>query len=181
MFQINTTLQQPLPHTAINQYQVVSKGLKQLEIIANNESIGRLEFKKWSSIKADIIAGNQTYQIAPKSVWDTTIEITKNNILLLHFTINWKGNIAITTKFTSIDDKYIFKQAGVFKNAYILLNEAGEKLLTIQPHYKWTKFTYNYTITTTPTFDDNPHQSLLLFTALYSVIYSMRVMTTMMI
>ena len=103
MFQINTILQQPLPDTAINQYQVVSKGLKQLEIIANNEAIGKLEFKKWSSIKADIIAGNQTYQIAPKSVWDTTIEVRKNNTLLLQFTINWKGNIAITTNFTAID------------------------------------------------------------------------------
>ncbi len=161
-----------------NQYQAVSEGIKKLILTNNHATIGSIVFNKWSATKAAIISDNKTYQIAPKGIWNTTIQLKENDALLLYFKMNWKGGIIITTKFTLIEDQFTFKQAGFLKNDYLLLNEAGDELLTIKPHFKWTKFAYNYTITTTTLFDNNPHQNLLLLTALYCVIYSVAVINS---
>lgn len=86
--------------------------------------------------------------------------------------MNWKGGITIITNFSPIEDQFTFKRAGFLKNAYLLLNDADEELLTIKPHFTWKKFTYNYPITPTTLFENTSNQSLLLLTALYCVIYN---------
>jgi len=163
----------------MKEYKVKSEDTKHFSLTINDKEIGSLQYEKWFSLKAEmILGGTRTYQIEPKGFWGTTIELKQHENVLLNFKMNWNGNIIINTKFDGTERDFIFKNKGIFKNVYLLLNKEEEELIVIQPDFKWSKFNYDYNISTTDRFDNLDFNLILLLTAIHCVNYYMTMIST---
>ena len=163
----------------MKEYKVKSEDTKHFSLTMNDQEIGRLKYEKWFSFKAEMILdGTRTYQIEPKGFWGTTIELRQNDKILLNFKMNWNGNIIINTWFDEIERDFILKHKGILKDSYVLLNKEEEDLLVIKPDFKWSKFNYDYNISTTDRFDNLSFNLTLLLTTIHCVNYYMAMMST---
>ena len=161
----------------MTEYKAQSKGLLSFDLTRNEKFIGRLSYKNWYSFKASIeLADNSTYQIEEKGFWGTTIELKHNEKLLLNFKMNWNGEIVVQTYFNDFEKGYIFKQRGVFKESFTLIDQEGIELLVMKPHLKWNKMNYEYQITTSDTFETFSNKEILLMNSLHCANYYMSMM-----
>ena len=166
----------------MKEYKVKSADTKHFSLTINDQEIGRLIYEKWFSFKAEMfLGGSNIYQIEPKGFWGTTIELKQNEKNLLNFKMNWNGNIIINTRFDETERDFILKHKGILKDSYVLLNKEEEQLLVIQPDFKWSKFNYDYTISTTDNFDNLSFNGILLLTTIHCVNYYMAMMSTGML
>lgn len=158
----------------MREYKVAAEDSKHFSLKTDNREIGRLTYKKWYSYKAEItLAGNAIFQVGTKGFWGTTIELKQHGKVLLSFNMNWNGNLILHTRFDDTERDFIFKQKGIWKSAYVLLDNTKQQLLIIQPHFKWNRFSYDYTITTTDSFDALSFKELLLLTMVHCANYHM--------
>lgn len=165
----------------MKEYKVKSEDTKHFSLTLDYQEIGRLIYKKWFSFKAEmILMGARTYQIEPKGFWGTTIELKQHDNVLLNFKMDWNGNIIIHTRFDETERDYVLKHKGILKSAYILLSKEKEELLAIQPDFKWSKFNYDYTISTTDEFENLRGKEILLLSTIHCVNYYMTMMSTIL-
>lgn len=159
-------------------YQVKSVDTKHFRLTQADTEIGRLEYDSWFSFKAEIILADHTrYAVQPKGFWGTTIEIKAQEQVLLDFKMNWKGQILIRTLFDGPEDYYIFKQKGLLKNTFILLQQDETELLSIDPNFKWTKLNFDYQLTVSDSLEQLARKELLLLTAVHCANYYITMMT----
>lgn len=158
----------------MKEYKVKSEDTKHFSLTINDQEIGRLEYAKWFSFKAEmILEGAMPYQIEPKGFWGTTIELKQNENVLLNFKMNWNGNIIINSRFDNIERDFILKHKGIFKDSYVLLTREEQDLLVVKPDFKWNKIKYDYNIITTDRFDNLSFHPILLLTTIHCVNYYM--------
>lgn len=162
-------------------YQARSSNTLSFEVSKADQSIGILSYKSWFKFNAVIqLANNSTYQIEPKGFWGTTIELKGGDNVLLKFKMNWNGEIIIQTYFDTVEQDYVFKHRGVFKESFIVTDKEGTELLVMKPHFKWNKMNYEYGITTLEAFDAFPNNEILLLNALHCANYYMSMMMSSM-
>lgn len=165
----------------MKEYKVKSEDTKHFSLTINDQEIGRLKYEKWFSFKAEmILEGIGTYQIEPKGFWGTTIELKQNENILLNFKMNWNGSIVINSRLDETERDFILKHKGLFKSSYVLLSKEEEELLVIQPDFKWSKFNYDYNISTTDLFDNLSFDVTLILTTIHCVNYYMTMVSTAM-
>lgn len=154
-------------------YTAISTDAKHFVVKEEENTFGNLEYKSWYSLKANMqISGDYaTYQFVPKGFWGTTIELKKGEQVLLHFKMSWNGDIIILSNINDVETGYKLKYTGFLKPSYVLENKEGNKLLEVKPSFKWTKFTCDHVITSTPEFEAIPYSKLLLLTALHCTNY----------
>ena len=165
------------PPCKMKAYKVKSEDARYFSLLKDGMEIGRLNYEKWFSFKAELTLGQtETYQVEPQGFWGTTIELKQNEKILLDFKMNWNGSIIINTRFDDTERDFVFKQKGVLKSIYVLLDADGQELLAIEPDFKWSKFNYDYDITTTDEFDDFRFNELLILVAIHAANYYMAMM-----
>ncbi len=159
-------------------YEVKATDTKKFTLTAADLEIGTLQYENWFSFKADIVlADGTTYQVVPKGFWGTTIELKKDDTVLLNFKMNWSGNIVIKM----LDDEkndFIFKPEGLLKSSFFLLDREERELIVIQPDFQWSKLNYNYTLSTGDEFGRLAYQEMLLLATVYCVNYYMALVTS---
>lgn len=162
-------------------YHVVANGTRDFQLLDDNtEALGTLHYSEWFSFKAVItLADGSTFQVAPRGAWGTTIEVRKQDTVLLNFKMHWSGDIIIKSKFNQ--KAFVFKQQSLLKNRYVLQDEDKDKqeLLTIQPDFQWSKLNHNYTLSATSEFEALEHSALLLLTIIHCANYYMTMMAGM--
>ncbi|WP_460503022.1 hypothetical protein [Hymenobacter agri] len=141
--------------------------------------IGALNYESWFSFKADIaLADYRHYAVRPKGFWGTTIEVKDpQEQVLLDFKMNWKGQILIRTHFNGVEDFYLLKHKGLFKNVCVLCHGEETELLHIVPDFKWTKLRVDYQLEAAEAFEQLPHKELLLLTAIHCTNYYLTMLT----
>jgi len=97
--------------------------------------------------------------------------------------MNWNGSVIIDAKLGDVESHYIFRNKGILKSGYVLLDSEEEVLAVIQPDFKWSAFNFDYDITTSEVFDGfehtvKGHDALLLLTIVHCANYYMAMMTT---
>ena len=163
----------------MKEYKVKSENIKHFSLTIDDREVGRLEYEKWFSFKARLLVeGAGNYDVEPKGFWGTTIELKQNEKSLLNFKLNWNGHIIIHTQFDQTERDFILKHKGILKDSYVLLNREEEQLLVIQPNFKWTKFKYDYHISTTDEFDHFSFSVPMLLTTIHCVNYYMAMMSS---
>lgn len=161
------------------EYQAKSISSLSFDLTQGDHFIGKLSYKSWFSFTAVIEMANQeTYQVAPKGFWGTTIEVKKAGHQLLTFSLNWQGDIVILTHADSIERGYTFKHRGLFNESFVLIDQEGVELLVMKPHLKWQNMTYEYQIITSDRFNSFPAKGLLLLTSLHCANYYMSMLAT---
>ncbi|WBV60615.1 hypothetical protein PFY12_00505 [Chryseobacterium camelliae] len=160
----------------MTEYKVKSSNSLVFELTKNEIIIGNLTYKSWFKFSAEFDLSNSKYQIEPKGFWGTTIELKEGEKILLKFRMNWNGDIVIQTYFNETKVGYIFKHRGIFKESFVLTDEAGTELLVMKPDLKWYSMNYGYQITTSDTFDTFIGKDILLMTSLHCANYYMSMM-----
>ena len=156
------------------EYQTKSSDFLSFDLTKDGKSIGKLAYKSWFKFDAVILIANYTsYQVEPKGFWSSTIELREREKLLLKFQMNWNGEIVLETFFGDSEKGYVFKHKGVFKESFVLTDHEGTELVVMKPHLKWALLNYEYVITTTDLFEDQPNKEILLMTSIHCANYYM--------
>jgi hypothetical protein len=164
----------------MKKYQAISTDTRHFNVLCEDKAIGKLNYVKWFSMQAEIILDQDTssYKIAAKGPWSATMVLSKDDIALLNFKINWSGQIIISTNFDGLEKNYTLKHKGMFKSAYLLLDDAGEELMEIQPDFKWSKLSMDYAIFANDNFDKIKQKELLVITIVHCTNYFMSMMSS---
>lgn len=153
-------------------YHVTANATRDFQLRADEALLGTLHYAEWFSFKATItLADNATFQLGPKGVWGTTIELKDQQTVLLNFKMNWSGTIIIKSKFNH--KVFLFKQKSMLKNTFVLLDKEEQELLVVQPTFKWSSFNHDYTLATTEEFEALDQKALLLLTTIHCANYYM--------
>ena len=154
------------------EYQAKPKNQLIFDLTQADILVGKLSYKSWFKFDALIeIADNLTYQVEPKGFWGTTIELKDNEKVLLKFSMNWNGEIVIQSYFDDIEQGYIFRHRGIFRESFVLIDKEGTELLVMKPHLKWSLMSYEYEITTSDVFESFSNKEILLLTSLHCTNY----------
>lgn len=121
------------------EYYAKSSSSLAFEVTRDHQFIGKLTYKSWFQFNAVIeLLNNISYQVEPKGIWGTTIELKDGEKALLKFRMNWNGEIVIQTYFNEIKNGYLFKHRGIFKESFVLTDVEGTELLVVKSHLKWS-------------------------------------------
>lgn len=93
----------------MGQYKISTTNSQNFSLIFENEIVGELVYEKWYSFNAEILLNDGTnYQLEPKGIWDSKIELKHGTQTLLEFKMGWTG-IIIKTLFENKEDTYLLK------------------------------------------------------------------------
>lgn len=155
-------------------YLVTTDGTRTFHLSRATTPVGSLQYAEWFSFAAQIaLPDGATFQLKPKGLWETTIELTQADKTLLRFAMDWKGNIVIKSKLQESPRAFIFKLKSLLKNTYVLQDKDQQELALVQPDFQWSKLSPHYTISTTPEFEQLPAGELLLLTLVHCANYYM--------
>ncbi|MDQ2794942.1 MAG: hypothetical protein M3Y12_13195 [Bacteroidota bacterium] len=160
-------------------YQVKSADTSHFWLTQDDPEIGRLEYDSGFSFKAKItLADHAQYAVQPKGFWGTTIEIKEQEQVLLDFQMDWKGQILVRTAFDADEAYCIFKQKGLLKNTFLLLDQEKMELLNIEPDFKWSSMNDSYQLVASDAFEQLPRKELLLLMAVHCANYYVNMMAS---
>lgn len=160
------------------EYQAKSNNSLSFDLTQGDQLIGKLSYKNWFTFKALIeMVNNINYQVESKGLWGTTIELKDNDKVILKFKMNWNGEIVIQTYSSDIEEGYIFRHKGFFKESFILADQEGIELLIMKPNFKWNKMNYEYQITTSNDFEFFSNKEVLLMSSLHCANYYISMMS----
>ncbi|ADB36124.1 hypothetical protein [Spirosoma linguale] len=155
----------------MGQYSANSTNSRNFILTFDNEKLGELIYQKWYSFAAEILMSNgKEYTLEPKGFWDSTVELKEGEVTLLKFKMGWKG-IIIKTYFDNEEKHFLLKLKGLLGNKFVLLNNENEELMAAETDFKWSKLNFDYTIETSPKFDNFSNEKLLLLTVLHCINY----------
>ncbi len=161
------------------EYHAKSNNSLTFDVTKGTEMIGKLTYEAWYKFNATMeMADHSSYQIEAKGFWGTTIELKKDDKVLLNFNMNWKGEIVIQTDLTNTETGFVFKQKGLLNGSFILIDQDGTELLVMKPHFKWKTMHYEYQITTSDDFELLSDNKILLLTALHCANYYVSMMAS---
>jgi hypothetical protein len=144
---------------------------KTFQLTDNEQPVGQLTYEGLFSYNAEIILENlDCYKIKPVGLFGTSITVTKNETEIANLKMNWKGQIIMDFQ---DGEEFIFKAKGTFLDKYFIENKDEEKLLQFDPHFNWSKFTYNYDIS----YDKKPEDILFVLLGVYAANYFIAVMS----
>ena len=152
-------------------YQVKSSSGLSFEVTKEGVLIGRLSYSSWFKFDAVMAIADANYPVEPKGFWGRTIEVRDGERVLLTFGMGWKGEIVLQSYVD--EERYIFKQCGVFNGSFILVDRKSTELVVMKPQLKWTEMNYEYQLTTTDTFEASSGKKILLLAALHGANYIM--------
>jgi len=160
--------------------EVIAKSTdsKTFTLTADGKDIGRLKYKNWFSFKAQVeLADYSTVDIVTVGFWGTTVEMKRDDKVLLRFQMNWKGNIIINNYFEG-EKEFIFKHQGLLKSNYVLMDKNENQLLIVEPDFKWAGLKYDYTIESEQIFKNKRDNDLMLFAIVHCTNYYMSMVSS---
>lgn len=161
----------------MTEYNARSTNTLSFEIKKGEEMIGKLTNKSWFKFDAVMEFENgKHYEVTPKGFWGTTIELKDNELILLKFKMNWRGEIVVQTFFGNLEKDYVFKHNGIFKKSFMLVDTEGVELLYINVNMKWNKANYEYDITSSDAFEALSNKDILLLNSVHCANYYMSMM-----
>ena len=157
----------------MGQYKANSSNSQNFSLSFGKQKIGELIYSQWYSFNAEIMLTNgMEYHLEPKGFWDSKIELKDGTKILLEFKMGWKG-IIIKSFLEHDEQNYLLRLKGLLGNKFILMDTQKNELLAAETDFKWSKLNYDYTIETTPTFENFKDKELLLLTLLHCINYYM--------
>lgn len=159
----------------MGQYTANSINSQNFSLTSHDQKIGELVYKKWYSFDAEIILTNGVkYQLEPKGFWESKIELKDDTKTLLEFNMGWNG-IIIKTLFDNKEDTFLLGLKGLLGNKFALFDTDKTELVVAETDFKWNKLNFDYTIETTPYFDNFNNKELVLLTVLHCINYYMTI------
>lgn len=132
----------------MKEYNVRAVENRDFSLFENNTEIGKIIYKNWFSIDAQILLSDGTqYSIEPIGLWDKNIVLLKDGHTILKFDMNWLGNVIISSgDENKKGETYNFTKKDFLQRGFTLLDENNKELLTISPVAEWKKMRNDYKI-----------------------------------
>ncbi|MBK8945329.1 MAG: hypothetical protein IPM32_08680 [Ignavibacteriae bacterium] len=160
------------------EYKVKADKSKNFSLTNNEKLLGKLIYEHWYSLKANVELIDKLFKIEPKGFLGTTVEVKDSDKIYLSFTMSWNGNIVITSKLEKKVKHYFFKHKGILKDNYLVMDENDKELMVVRPSIKWSKFNYEFSISTSDTFEKFNNKEILLITIAHCANYYLMVFPT---
>ncbi|HEY8366738.1 MAG TPA: hypothetical protein VIL57_06280 [Bacteroidia bacterium] len=156
----------------MNIYHAYSNNSRNIKLSLNDKELGELQYLNWFSFKAKIILNNKdSYDLIPKGFFDASIELKKDEEVLISFKMVWKG-IAIKVYKGGQEHKFLLKHnTWELGYNYTLLNEENTQIAIIKSKFEWKKFNFNYKIELIENLPSNVDPALFNLTLLHAINY----------
>ncbi|GGP05863.1 hypothetical protein GCM10010992_23600 [Cloacibacterium rupense] len=119
---------------------------RNFELFDENEVLlGNIVYPKWYSTNAEIHTDAQTYKIKAKGFWTTSIEVVKQENVLMKFKMSWSGNIVVTD-FNNGERHFQINKEKWYNDIFEMKDETEKTILKIKRNFKWKDFKYYYEI-----------------------------------
>lgn len=127
----------------------------------DNRSLGRIDYTGWFSTNATITLTNgDVYNVMPTNFWQTTIELSKNDVVIADVKRNWAMNIIVNIHGGA---DYYFKNVGFLNRHYALIGDQDREVVALAPDFQWSTLSFNYEIETDDNYNELANAALLLF------------------
>lgn len=128
-------------------YSIINKGNRFYEAFSElKESIGTLEYGMWGVRKAEVASTTAEfkYHLSATGFWQTTIIVNKGDTPFAEIKpVLGRG---LQLSFSGTTQTFMFKKKAAFSTDYKVVDENDRELATVEPHFKWKKFGYDYEI-----------------------------------
>ncbi|XZF14326.1 hypothetical protein ACTHGU_21300 [Chitinophagaceae bacterium MMS25-I14] len=153
------------------QYTATTRNSRYFEVTDEWQNlIGTLQYNIWLVSQAQIVTiDNNQYDIASTGFWQTKKTVTRNGIDYAELKANMGNGISIDF---ANGQSLLFKRKSQWSNGeYVLLDDAGNKIATMEANFSWSSFTYNYSIATDATMPDRESNTVLPMIMVYCAKY----------
>ncbi|MBS1771721.1 MAG: hypothetical protein JST82_02585 [Bacteroidetes bacterium] len=113
----------------------------------DGNSLGRLDYEGWFSMKVSILIGDDKYDIQSSSFWQTKLEVLKGDRVVADLKYNFGGNMVVNYHDVGT---YLFKPS-FWHSKFSLHTEHEKEIIMLKPDFQWRTFKFDYDIET----DDN--------------------------
>ncbi|GAB3830631.1 hypothetical protein [Hymenobacter jeollabukensis] len=161
------------------EYHATADGNRHFTLTQGAHPLGQLVYPKWFAFEATLTLADQSaFEVKPKGFWGTTIELLQDGRPLMRFKMGWNGNIILHAAIPGqLEQDFVFKQQGFFKNRFVLTDAQHQELLAVQPDFKWKQFAYEYALATTDAFEALAFKPVLLLLIVHCANYYMTMMS----
>ncbi len=147
-----------------------------VQLFQSDKEIGELVYQNWYSYKAEILLANgHSFQLEPKGIWNSKIEVICNGETLLFFEMSWSGIVIHATK-NNQPVKLLLKLKGWLSSDYLLVDEHSAEILKVNCNLKWNLRNPDFEIEAHQNLQDFDRPELLIFTVLHSINYNIAFM-----
>lgn len=155
----------------MKEYSAISKNFRKYILLTDQHPLAEMNYLNWYSLKASIkLSDSYQFLLKPKGIWNSKIELWKDEEVLLYYKLGWKGiNIKIQSE--GIEESYLLKSKGVFKYKYVLIDSNKKELLTVKPKFRWNRFNHDFAIESTEEFENLKLKEAVLLTIVHSINY----------
>ena len=161
----------------MNEYQVNATSFRDCILVKDGQELGKLDYNKWFSFDAMLmLADGKNYHVTPKGLWGTTIELKEGETTLLNFKMGWNGSIIIHSSLEGPEQDFVFKPKGFLQSSYVLKDKDDNIIIEARPRFDWSKFKYEYKITTADEFESFNQKEALLLIVIHCANYYMSMM-----
>jgi len=150
--------------------KLICTNRKTFDLSDNGEKLGQLNYDGFFTFRCQAAVGNDQYEIRPKGVFGTSMQVSRDGKEVASLQMNWKGNIIVSYQ---NGEEFVLKATGIFMNSYVLEDKNQQKILLLKPDFDWAKFSYHYDIS----HDQRPKDLLLVLLAAYSANYFIAAMS----
>lgn len=158
-------------------YKANSNNSLSFILTSANIKIGELLYNKWYDSNAKIIISNgDKFQLKPKGIWNSKVELKDDKKTILDFKLSWNG-ILIKTYFNELEEKFLLRIKGVSRNKFILTDTNKRELLVAEMDTKLNNLNYNYNINTTEEFENFENKDILVLALLHCINYYIYITT----
>lgn len=123
-------------------------------------SAAEMHFPKWYTAKAELrLHSGALVQIIPEIKFLQEIHVTSEGVNLFTVKFAWLGK----QKLLLADGReFTFRRTGFIPGVYSLFNENDHEVVSVKPHFNWSKFSHSYTIETDDNYPEAKDERLLL-------------------
>ncbi|GAA4462112.1 hypothetical protein GCM10023093_08030 [Nemorincola caseinilytica] len=148
-------------------YTAKGKYGKSIELTDDKAALlGSVRRASWRAIRGAIISvGGTEYTVAPRGVFNRTVDVTKDGQQLISCTFKPMGKVVITT---ANGTSYTLKRTNFFRGHYGLFSSQDQQIVTIVPHFKLWFFGITYDIDTDDNYTEG-RDTLLLLLLVYAI------------
>ena len=145
---------------------IIKSFTRGFEVYRENETapVTTFQYNGWFSSDGRTETGNNTVEIKAKNVWASKFDVFIDGIDKGDILFNWKGEIIIRLDTDGVEKSYRLKSRGLWNMHFELEDEQEQRLLLLQPAFKWDRLNYEYQVS-----GEQEPSILLILTSIYGI------------
>jgi hypothetical protein len=137
-------------------------GRRKYTFVVDNQLKSVIYYKRLFTCNSEFEWNDEHYQVRKENFWGTKYMITKNDDIIGHIVLNWKGHADISLTHSSLIKKnYHLKKRNIWKYNFDLLDDSNREIASFFGEFNWRSFKHDFDIDVTHRFLDESDQFLL--------------------